>query len=196
MRISSGKARGISLKVPRGDATRPATDAARLAIFSSLGDFVEGANVLDIFAGTGSYGLEALSRGAKSATFIETDRHALDSLRSNIESVKKALGALDANVLPKDFFKCEANANSLPDLIFADPPYDMLHSRGAEIFAALSRFCSPDGIVIVEAPADFDMPEGASFELIKRLGKKSKGKPSQLMLRLKQEKENFSNEEV
>ena len=65
MRITAGYARGILLNSPKGETTRPATDAARLAIFSSLGDLVENACVLDIFAGTGSYGLEAASRGAK-----------------------------------------------------------------------------------------------------------------------------------
>ena len=71
MRITSGFARGISLDAPKGDTTRPATDAARQAIFSSLGEAVVGAQVLDMFAGTGSYGLEAASRGAKSAVFVE-----------------------------------------------------------------------------------------------------------------------------
>ena len=92
MRITSGLARGILLDVPRTDAVRPATDAARQAIFSSLGSAVEGASVLDLFAGTGSYGLEAASRGAAAATFAETDRLALAALRRNIERAKHGVG--------------------------------------------------------------------------------------------------------
>ena len=93
MRITSGFARGILLDSPRGKSTRPATDAARQAIFSSLGGIVEGASVIDLFAGTGSYGLEAASRGAASVLFFENDRNALGALRANLERVKKAVNS-------------------------------------------------------------------------------------------------------
>ena len=71
MRITGGKARGIPLASPKGDATRPATDQLREAVFSSLGARIEGAQVADLFAGTGAYGLEAMSRGAIGGIFVE-----------------------------------------------------------------------------------------------------------------------------
>ena len=131
MRITSGLARGILLDVPRTDAVRPATDAARQAIFSSLGSAVEGASVLDLFAGTGSYGLEAASRGAAAATFAETDRLALAALRRNIERVKKAAAGagadFSARIVPCDCVKSASLFESARyDIVFADPPYAML----------------------------------------------------------------------
>ena len=89
MRITSGNARGIWLNSPKGDSTRPATDAARQAIFSSIGDAIIGSRVLDIFAGTGAYGLEAASRGASEILFVESDKKALDALKSNVSQKKK-----------------------------------------------------------------------------------------------------------
>ena len=184
MRITSGKARAISLKSPKGDSTRPATDAARQAVFSSIGDIVCGARVLDLFAGTGSYGLEAISRGAKSAVFVENARSALDCLKSNIESVKKAAGDFDARVLKSD---CLGLKKSMFlekfDLLFADAPYPLLLKKSDEIFAVLAELSDADTLVILEAPGEFEMPESSQFELVRRLGKASKGKPSQLIMR-------------
>lgn len=194
MRITSGKARGISLKSPKGDATRPATDAARQAIFSSLGDAVEGSDVLDLFAGTGSYGLEALSRGAKSAVFIESSRQALAALRENLGAVKKALGQTDAAVSSVDAFRFANTSGKDFDFVFADPPYHML-SDEKTLPKILSLFCSlacERTVFILEAPAEFELPEAfgesesprKKFEEIRRLGKKSKGKPSQIIFKI------------
>ncbi len=90
MRITGGRARGIPLHAPRGRETRPATDQLREAVFSSLGPRVEGARVADLFAGTGSYGLEALSRGATSGCFVENNRQALVCLRANLAAVLRS----------------------------------------------------------------------------------------------------------
>ena len=86
IRITAGEWRGRQLKVPHGDV-RPAQDRVRLAVFSSLADRVPGARVLDLFAGTGAYGLESLSRGAASVIWVENDRRVLAVLRENIESL-------------------------------------------------------------------------------------------------------------
>lgn len=188
MRISSGIARGIFLKSPKGDATRPATDAARLAIFSSISDLVEGARVLDLFAGTGSYGLEAASRGATSVDFVEKDKRALMCLKENIESVKKATNGFESKVYSCDVFSLKKESFSKEfDLIFADPPYPLLLKNPDEIFEKIASLCSENTLAMLEAPADFEPPTSSKFELVKRLGKKSKGKPSQLILKLKSE---------
>lgn len=193
MRITSGKARGISLKAPRGDATRPATDAARQAVFSSLSGLVEGANVLDLFAGTGSYGLEALSRGAQSAVFVESCRGAIKCLKSNVDAVLKAVCAPSggqAEIIEADAFKTPALCGRTFDIVFADPPYSMLldPASAKKIFSALARAANSDTVFALEAPAEFEperngLCEKFGFEQIRRLGKKSKGKPSQILLR-------------
>ena len=87
MRIISGKAKGKRINAPDTPATRPVTDRVREAVFSMIGAWVEDASVLDLYAGSGSFGLEALSRGAASATFVENGNRALEALRANIQTV-------------------------------------------------------------------------------------------------------------
>lgn len=100
MRITGGAARGIPLKAPAGDAVRPATDAMRQAVFSSLGGVVVNAYFLDLFAGTGGYGLEALSRGAAGGVFIERNAKAAACLRANLTAVRKSLGSARRSSAP------------------------------------------------------------------------------------------------
>lgn len=197
MRITSGKARGISLNSPRGDTTRPATDAARQAVFSSLGEMVLDAKILDVFAGTGAYALEGLSRGAAGASFVESGREALACLKKNVSTVEKAItlagGKCACEIFALDVFKSENRlAEKHFDLIFADPPYAMLSDVNAlkKIFMFFSARCKNNPLYILEAPADFDLPTEIltpNFEIeeIKRLGKKSKGKPSQIIFRIR-----------
>src|SRR5436189_4564553 len=92
MRISGGVARGIPLRVPKGDAVRPATDGIRQSVFSSLAARVAGARFLDLFAGSGAYGLEALSRGAAGGTFVEKDARTVEFIHRNLAAVCKSLG--------------------------------------------------------------------------------------------------------
>jgi len=181
MRISGGIARGFSLKSQKSNDTRPATDAARQAIFSSLADSVVGAKVLDIFAGTGSYGLEALSRGAVSAEFIEISAKALSALKENVLGIKKYLPNTYTKVHSCDCFKFSSENDF--DIIFADPPYDFLRDKAKNILDMLYKNANPNTLIILEAPFEFDLPDGSPFELKKRLGKKSKGKPTQLIMR-------------
>ena len=93
LRVIAGSAGGMPLACPKGDKVRPTMDQVRGAIFSSLGERVPGARVLDLFAGTGGLGIEALSRGAVAATFIERDRRAIDCIRGNLEKTRLAAGA-------------------------------------------------------------------------------------------------------
>ena len=124
MRITGGSARGIQIKAPRGKVTRPATDRMREAIFSSLGQSVVGSRVFDLFAGTGAYGLEAISRGASKAIFYETDRNALSCLQQNQQAVLKAcgLGSDATRIIARDVYALNMASESA-DLIFIDPPY-------------------------------------------------------------------------
>ena len=118
MRVVAGEFKGRRLHAPRGAGTRPTADRVREALFSILGD-VSGARVLDLYAGSGALGIEALSRGAESALFVERDRRALAALRRNLDAV----GA-DAEVRSQDALRFMAHPEGVFDLVFCDPPYD------------------------------------------------------------------------
>lgn len=121
MRVVSGSLRGRRIESPRGDATRPTTDKVREAVFNALGsaDVVVGAKVVDLFAGTGAMGIEALSRGAAHCTFVEKDRTALSVLRENIS----ALDLEDVATVVSGDATSPHYASIECDLLIADPPY-------------------------------------------------------------------------
>lgn len=179
MRISGGNARGIPLKAPKGEATRPATDRMREAVFSSLGGSIEGCCVADLFAGTGSYGLEALSRGAAAATFFETDRAALSCLRENVRAVLRScqMNTSAAKVVARDVFTLDINAPAY-DLIFLDPPYERIEAELARIFEkAVDAIATEDARVLLELPGNLE-PEIKGWSMIRRIGKAGKDKPT------------------
>lgn len=174
MRISGGVARGIPLAVPKGDLTRPATDGMRQAVFSSLGARVVGAHFLDLFAGSGAYGLEALSRGAAGGTFVEQNAKAAACVRQNIAAVCKSVGRDpgDLDVLQVDARNVPLGGTELPDLVFIDPPYEIVPDVAPGLFERLSGTLAakPDAIVVFELPGELNLaPEG--WTMLKRLGK-------------------------
>ena len=174
MRISGGQARGIPLIVPKGDAVRPATDGMRQAAFSSLGGFVTGARFLDLFAGSGAYGLEALSRGATGGVFVEKNAKAAACLRQNLAAICKSLGrdpAAAAEVWQVDALTAPP-PEPAPDLVFIDPPYDVIVDVAPMLFARLGELLAakPDALVVFEMPGEIELaPPG--WTLLKRLGK-------------------------
>jgi 16S rRNA (guanine966-N2)-methyltransferase len=174
MRISGGAARGIPLMVPKGDAVRPATDGMRQAVFSSLGARIAGARFLDLFAGSGAYGLEALSRGAAGGVFVEQNAKAAACVRQNIIAVCKSLGRApgDMTVIQADARSVPLGGGGVPDLVFIDPPYELITEIAPALFARLTDALAakPDAIVVFELPGELDLaPDG--WTLIKRLGK-------------------------
>lgn len=173
MRISGGAARGIILLVPKGDAVRPATDGMRQAVFSSLGARVAGARFLDLFAGSGGYGLEALSRGAAGGVFVEQSAKALACVRKNIEAVCKSLGrdTRELGVVQADARNVPSMGEA-PDLVFIDPPYPMIEEVAPRLFEklAVALAAKPDALVIFELPGELDLAP-AGWTLLKRLGK-------------------------
>lgn len=175
MRISGGMARGIPLKVPPGDAVRPATDGMRQALFSSLGARVVGATFLDLFAGSGAYGLEALSRGAATGAFVERSPKAAGCLKQNLEAVAHCLGR-DAGALARvcvcDVLSAAAVAPRAPDLVFIDPPYAEIERLAPELFAMLDRVLegAVDPLVMFEMPGECDLAP-AGWVCAKRLGR-------------------------
>ncbi|HVM08184.1 MAG TPA: RsmD family RNA methyltransferase [Acidimicrobiales bacterium] len=121
MRVVGGSARGRRLIAPKGDATRPTSDFVREAIFNTLQSIVEweGLDAADLFAGTGALGIEALSRGAASCLFVDSDRRAADAVRTNLAST----GLADrGSVIVRDVASWVASAPAL-HVVFADPPY-------------------------------------------------------------------------
>lgn len=143
-RIIAGTAGGRRLAVPPGTATRPTADRAREGLFSSLQSLVdlEGAAVLDLYAGSGAIGLEALSRGAARATLVEDDPRALAAIRSNIETLE-----LPASVVDADVDRFLAGPPSPYDVIVLDPPYEV---DAEPVLEALLPWLAPDGVVVAE----------------------------------------------
>jgi 16S rRNA (guanine966-N2)-methyltransferase len=138
VRIIAGEFKGRQLLAPVGDATRPITDRAKQSLFDILTPIITGAEVYDLFSGTGSLGLESLSRGAKFATFFEIDRSAIARLSQNLA----ALQASDrARIVPGDIFKWfdlsirrpDSTQASGADVVFLDPPYRFLKNRADEL---------------------------------------------------------------
>jgi 16S rRNA (guanine966-N2)-methyltransferase len=188
MRISGGLARGIRLQAPAGTLTRPATDQMREAVFSSLGQAVVGAEVADWFAGTGAYGLEALSRGAAHCTFIESDPRAINCLKVNLQAVARSIGKPPqsiATVTRRDLLAPASSAERLinAQLVFVDPPYEQLNAHWQSILNRVgSTTIADDGMMIFEVPGDWhEQPVG--WEILKRLGKNHRGKPNAVILK-------------
>lgn len=184
MRISGGTAAGVRLQSLAGDAIRPATDGMRQAVFSSLGNRVAGATVLDLFAGTGSYGLEAASRGARSILFVEKGAPASRCIQTNWTTVAKSLAAAgrtaEYRMQTADVFRWLQSADGQWDLIFADPPYAIddthLHLL-LELVAPLLK-PSPESRIILELPGDRPLEPPPQLTLVRRLGKPRRNQPN------------------
>jgi 16S rRNA (guanine966-N2)-methyltransferase len=174
VRISGGIARGIELAVPRGDAVRPATDGMRQAVFSSLGARVGGSRFVDLFAGSGAYGLEAFSRGAAGGTFVERNARASACLRRNIAAVCRSLGkgGEELVAVEADALSLPTGIGAPPDLVFVDPPYDGISEIAPALFGKLSASLAAGwgGLVVFEMPGEVVLePEG--WSCVKRLGR-------------------------
>jgi len=172
MRITGGQARGIPLTLPKGDAVRPATDALRQAVFSSLASWVPEARFLDLFAGSGAYGLEALSRGAAGGTFVEQDARTAGFIRRNITAVCRSLGRDEAGLQVVTADATTVMPGEAPDLVFIDPPYEIIAEVAPRIFARLGELLAakPDAIVVFEMPGELELAP-AGWTCVKRLGK-------------------------
>ena len=166
MRIISGSAGGLRLSCPDGVA-RPMMDRVRGAVFSSLGDVVNEARALDLFAGSGALGIEALSRGAASCTFVDSHRKAIAAIRGNLARAK-----FPGQVRQQDVAAFVAAApEGAFDLVFADPPFPLdagekAHPVQLMESGALAQCLAPGGIFVVELPREPPGP-GAAWELLR-----------------------------
>lgn len=155
MRVITGKARGVQLKTPDGMLTRPTTDRVKEALFSIINFEIPGAKVLDLFGGTGQLGIEALSRGAKSAVFVDAREEACKLIRENLKRTKLEQ---DAAVVRSDYLDYLGRCREQFNIIFLDPPY-------AEVFLenSLNRITEIDilqsnGIIVTERPLGKELP--------------------------------------
>lgn len=158
MRIIAGRFRGRSLAVPKSRALRPTADRVREAVFSILGGRVVGSRVLDLFAGTGALGLEALSRGAACAVFVDYHRSSVALIRSNLErcQVKPSEAHLMCLTVPSAVARLETQGRRF-DLIFMDPPYG--HGWVGKTLALLDPIAAPEALIIAEHHVKDDIPE-------------------------------------
>lgn len=169
MRVITGTAKGRKLDTLSGTDVRPTTDMVKEAVFSAIQFDIEGRAFLDLFAGSGQMGIEALSRGAERATFIDANPDAVSVIKSNLA---KTDFTDKSQVFRSDYFSFIASTNDRFDIAFIDPPY-----RLELLEKALTSVCSvmkPHGIIICEHPTDVEAPDiiqGFSLKKQKKYGK-------------------------
>ena len=155
MRVITGKARGVQLKTPEGMLTRPTADRVKEALFSIINFDLPGAAVLDLFGGTGQLGIEALSRGANSAVFVDQREDACKIIRENLRRTKLES---QGKVVRSDYLDYLRRSREKFDIILLDPPY-------AEVFLENALKCiteidilKTDGIIVAERPVEKELP--------------------------------------
>ncbi len=171
MRVIAGEAKGRTLVAPRGGGTRPATDRIRETLFAILEPELEGANVLDLFAGAGTLGIEALSRGAARATFVERGAEAIKALRRNLATTnfEARSEVVAANVIAY----LDSGPRGPFDMVFCDPPFaDVGIAEATVDHEALRSAVARDGLVVVRAhgkhvPA---LPASVHIARVKEIG--------------------------
>jgi 16S rRNA (guanine966-N2)-methyltransferase len=146
MRVVGGEHGGRRLAAPRGRSTRPTSERTREAVFSMLGD-ISGASVLDLFAGSGALGIEALSRGAAHATFVDSGRAAIIAIRRNLEQ----LGLVESALITKLDVRALPSLGETYDLVFVDPPYSQASALGPLLARELPARLTPGGRVVSES---------------------------------------------
>jgi 16S rRNA (guanine966-N2)-methyltransferase len=155
MRIIAGTHRGHRITAPTGKDTRPTSDRVRENAFNLIGP-VDDADVLDLFAGSGALGIEALSRGASTATFVELDRYACKVIAANLDSLD-----FRGTVLQQDALRAATSERRTYDLILCDPPYGYDHSKLAP---HLAKLLNEDGLLVYESSGREEPPEVPGLE--------------------------------
>lgn len=155
MRVITGKARGIQLKTPEGMQTRPTADRVKEALFSIIQFELPGAKVLDLFGGTGQLGIEALSRGAASAVFVDASENACKLIRENLRRTKLEG---QGRVVRSDYMEFLKRNREHYNIILLDPPYAEVFLENALKCIAEIDILETDGIIITERPLDKELP--------------------------------------
>src|SRR3954470_10551984 len=160
MRVIAGTYGGRTLKAPPGDATRPTSDRVREALFSILHTRTADARVLDLFAGSGALGLEALSRGARSATFVDDAPRAIGAIEANLKTLQATAEVRKQDALR--FLAHASNRGAQYDLVFLDPPYRQAERLARPLSEALPAVLAPGAVAVAEsdrrAPLALELP--------------------------------------
>lgn len=154
MRVITGTARGTVLKAPEGLQTRPTADRVKEAMFSIIQFDVPAARVLDLFGGSGQLGIEALSRGAKSAVFVDDNQKACDLIRENLRRTKLSE---QGRVVRGDYQAYLCSCNEKFDIIFLDPPYAEVFLENSLIIISEIDILQTNGIIVAERPLGKDL---------------------------------------
>lgn len=190
MRVITGKAKGIALKTPLGNETRPTAERVKEAVFSMLQFDIEGRKVLDLFAGTGQMGIEALSRGAAEAVFVDKSKDAIKLINENLQKAKLSD---KAHVFQADYLDyIKRNANKAFDIIILDPPYAKKMYAPALSAMLDALLIKPTTIIVCESGANeiFD----GNINLKGRFNIEKQSKYSNTVITLLKLKENSENE--
>ena len=155
MRVITGKARGVTLKTPEGMQTRPTTDRVKEALFSIIQFEIPGAAVLDLFGGTGQLGIEALSRGAKRAVFVDAADSACRLIRENLKRTKLEQ---DAQVVKSDYLSYLSRCRETFQIILLDPPYAEVFLENALKLITEIDILQSGGIIVAERPVGKELP--------------------------------------
>ena len=168
MRIIAGKNRSLPLKTPKGLNTRPTTDRIKETLFNMISGKIPGAKFLDIFSGSGAIGLEAVSRGAKKAYFIENNKEAIGCIKDNIAFTKSISECV---LYTQDYLSAlkQIEHEGEMDIIFMDPPYGQDYEKRVLEYLSESGLCGEDTMIIVEADlnTEFDYLPDFGFEIYK-----------------------------
>lgn len=164
MRVISGSARGLKLSSPDGLYTRPTTDRVKESIFNIIQTYIPCNNVLDLFAGSGALGIEALSRSSSRCTFVENNLQSFSTVKANI---KKARLTEKAELVMKDAFDFLNSCTKKFDIIFLDPPYNMGLLKKSFDYIYKQNILSENGIIVVETEFNGEIPENNNFECVK-----------------------------
>jgi len=155
MRVITGKARGVQLKTPDGMLTRPTTDRVKEALFSIIQFELPGARVLDLFGGTGQLGIEALSRGAKEAVFVDAREDACKLIRENLRRAKMEK---EGKVVRSDYLDYLKRCRESFDIILLDPPYAEVFLENSLKMIAEIVILQSGGIIVTERPVGKELP--------------------------------------
>lgn len=159
VRVVSGSAKGRPLKSVPGSGTRPTTDKVKEAVFSMIGPYFEGGAVLDLFAGTGGLGIEALSRGMESAVFVDMDPKSIDTIRANLKATNlEASAQVYRNEAGRALSALEKQGRVF-DLVFLDPPYRLKHGDELMLSMVEKGMLQEDAIIVLEHESSYAYSE-------------------------------------
>ena len=165
MRVISGKAKGLKLLAPDGMDTRPTTDRVKESVFNLLIPYLPAGSVLDLFAGSGAMGIEAVSRYCDGCVFVENNPSALDIIHKNVE---KARISDDVKIIKSDALSYISNTSDTFDIIFLDPPYNKGFLTPVFKTIAERKLLNPGGVIVCETELSGETVSDTNFECIKQ----------------------------